>query len=469
MKREIAGLDRASAERILRRRAAMKLGFFPLLVTLAVGSAFAACGGSTTNGNSTPAQDGGTTTDEGGTGDDVAPDAGDEAAPPPLDHGMPSTTYPAFKADMPQLNKNGGNILTAPVVVPVTWDTDPNQAALDSFTAGIGASDYWKAVVSEYGVGAAIAGTPVHIPVTTASPLPTTLSTDDLDGLVDTGAGGGGTWTPPTAQTIYILYLHPSIAVTAGGSPACSSFGGYHSVSQQGNYIYAIALPCATGSGILPNLTVTGSHEIGEASTDPLPGGGYTGFDNNHISWTLFQHGQTENGDACEFYSDAEEKELAPFAFTVQRLWSNAAAAAGHNPCVPAAAGTYFGVTPTALETVAYAGRQGSTIMTKGINIAVGMTKTFPVGFFSDAASGAWSIRAAEGFTPGVGGPTTPHLSVSVDKTSGQNGEIAYVTVTVNKAGSTIGTRTYAKANYVTMLSSLGNSTHFMPILITNN
>ncbi len=445
----------------------MKLGLFPFLAAVTAACTFGACGGSTSDNS--PAPDAGVTTDAGI--DPGSPDAADEA-PPPLDHGKPSTTYPAFKPDMPAIGRNGGRILTAPVIVPVTWETDPNVARIDSFVDQIGTTDYWATVVKEYGVGVATVGGHVHIPVTAASPLPTTLSTDELEQIVDDGAGAGAAgWPAPTAQTIYLVFPHPSTAVTAttqsGPTPACSVFGGYHTVTQ-GNLIYALALPCSKNK-VLANLTATASHELGEAATDPEPSSGYMGLDSNHISWSMFLRGTTENGDACQYYSDAEYLEAAPFDFQVQRLWSNAAAAAGKNPCVPAAPGPYFGVTPTALEMVSYSGRQGA-IMTKGINIPVGATKTFPVGFFSEAAmSGPFSARVSEGFTPGVVGPSASHLSVSIDKTSGLNGEIAYVTVTVNKAGVTLDTRSYAKANYVTVLASLGGVTHYMPILITNN
>lgn len=456
----------------MRKARRMKLGFLPVLLSISVASAFAACGGSTSNSPAAPAADSGATDTDGGAGDDVAPDASDETAPP-LDHGAPSTTYPAFKADMPQLNKNTGNILTAPVLVPVTWETDPNVTQIESFTSQIGTTDYWKAIVSEYGTGNATMGTPVHIPVNAANPLPTTLGAQDLDSLVDSGAGSPTTsgWPAPTAQTIYVVFIHPSITVSDGGTSYCDAhIGGYHADSQGGGYPYAINFSCIKGNGALDDLTGTASHEIGEATTDPSPNNGYFGFDNAHVAWSMFQHNQVENGDACEFFSDSFYKEKAPFAFNVQRLWSNAAAAAGKNPCVPAIAGPYFGAAPTAPEMVSFAGRNGATFMAKGFNIPVGQTKTFPVGFFSEAAtSGAFSIRAAEGFTPGFGGPTTPRLTVSIDKTSGVNGEIAYVSVTVNTAGSTASGRTYAKANWITLLTSLGGATHFTPVLITNN
>ncbi len=450
----------------------MKLDLFPFLVAVTTACTFAACGGSTSDGTPTPANDAGTT-DDGGSGDDgSAPDASDDA-PPPVDHGKPSTTYPAYKADMPAIIRNGGSVLSAPVIVPVVWETDPNLAQIDSFIDQIGTTSYWHAVVSEYGVANATVGGHVHIPVNAGNPLPATITESALESLVDQSVGTTG-WPAATSQTIYIVFPHPSIAVTGrGGAAACTLHGGYHTVTRSRGVIYALALPCTTNSAnALVRVTATASHELGEAATDPSPVSGYFGFDNNHVAWSLFQRFQVENGDSCEFLKDAEYKEAAPFAFQVQRLWSNASAALGHNPCVPAgAAGPYFGVVPTALETVSTP-IGGRTVMTKGINIPVGQTKTFAVGFFSEAATAPFSVHVAEAFTPNVTGAMSPSLTLSIDKTTGQNGEIAYVTVTVNKAGLTItepSTQTFAKANYITLLSSLGNQTYFTPILITEN
>ena len=82
-----------------------------------------------------------------------------------------------------------------------------------------------------------------------------------------------------------------------------------------------------------------------------------------------------------------------------------------------------------------------------------------PIGFFSDADTGGpWSIRAAESNRV-FGAQKTSRLKVSVHKTSGQNGEKAYVTVTVSAQGKT-------KAELITIVSSNGTGTHYMPILI---
>ncbi len=462
----------------------MKSLLFPSLVLLAVALGFSACGSSTTNA-ATPTPDAGTGDDAGG--DDAA--TGDDAevdAPPPLDHGKPSTTYPAFKPDMPILQNNGGPVLTNPVIVTITWDTDPLQTQLETFGDTIGGSAYWTAVTKEYGVNAATSGPTKHVrvPVTAASPLPTTFDETTVEDFIGNHAGSASSgWPAATTQTIYVLYVHPGTTLTRQGQEICSrGVGGYHSsLNVNGIEVaYAILPRCNFHSNLLDTATSSASHELGEAVTDPHPRGlsTYTGFDTNHVSWFLFNDYQPENGDACEFYNDSFFKDPA-LGFLVQRQWSNAGSAGGHAPCAPARAGVYFNVTPTALEDVTAdlspAGR--GIVRTKGFRIKVGETKTFPVGLYSDAASGPWSIRVAEVFYSSLGLPRPPtnHLTVSIDKTSGVNGEIAYVTVTVNTAGQALlapgsvnGTTNYPKLNFVTVLSSLNNTTSYMPILIVN-
>ena len=445
----------------------MKSNVFPVLVVFATAFGFAACGGSTAGSPAAPSPDAGDTTADGGA---VVIDAAPEADPPPLDHGKPTTTYPAFKVDGAQLVDNSGDRLKTPTIVTVTWDTDPDQAKLEAFGDAIGGTDYWKAVTAEYGVAPAISGMTNHvrIPVTASSPLPVSLGQMDLDTLVATKAGTSMTsgWPAPTSNHVYIVYLHPNTILDfGGGASACTvGVGGYHdsTMVNGADISYAIVPRCSFHMlTAFDATTITASHELAEAATDPRPGNGIYGFDDNHFALEQWQRGNVEDGDACEFFKDSEYKETDPFPYFVQRQWSNVASAAGHDPCVPSV-GPYFNVTPLSLETVyADLSKNGGSAKaaSKGIPIKVGETKTFPVGFFSDApTNGPWTVRAVEQGNPAY--PVkTPHLKVSIDKTSGENGEIAYVTVTVNSAGAT-------KTEYISVVSTLNGITRYMPILI---
>ena len=448
----------------------MKFNVFPVMALL-VSSGLVACGGSTSDGGGGGNPGGNNQPDSGSN----PPPAGDDAgttptadAAPPVDHGSPSKTFPAFKPEVGQLVNNGGDVLKNPVIVTVTWPGDTAAPSFEEFGDKIGATDYWKQNVSEYGVGTASSGAANHVHIATAAPA--AMSDQDLDTFVATNAGSPATshWPAPTNQTIYILYLSPSTSLQFGGQDACAQgVGGYHqSTTVNGAEVaYAIVPRCTRGSTpVVDETTMSASHELGEAATDPHPGAkaGWVGFDDNHLAYEFFQQFQSENGDACEFYKEAFYKEQAPFAFAVQRQWSNASAAAGHHPCVPVPPGAYFNTTPLELEdiTIDLTAVQGpASQKTKGYHVKVGETKTFPIGFFSDADTGGpWSIRAVES-NPVFGAPKTSRLKVSVDKTSGQNGEKAFVTVTVTAAGKT-------KAELITIVSSNATGTHYMPVLI---
>ena len=80
---------------------------------------------------------------------DAAPDVAVEAGP----YGAPSSTYPAFTPWMGQLTKNGGPMMTAPVVVTVTWDVDTGRSTFESFGDEIGGSSYWSAAVANTASG----------------------------------------------------------------------------------------------------------------------------------------------------------------------------------------------------------------------------------------------------------------------------------------------------------------------------
>ncbi len=124
-----------------------------------------------------------------------------------------------------------------------------------------------------------------------------------------------GTVPQPDANTLYFVFLPTGVTVTQGGSASCQQFCGYHD-NISGNIFYAV-MPYPDCSGCLGNmaafdsLTVTVSHELCEAVTDPVPGQGW--YDDNN----------GEIGDICAWNT----KTLGHY--TVQQEWSNHA-----NACV---------------------------------------------------------------------------------------------------------------------------------------
>jgi len=385
------------------------------------------------------------------------------------DHGAPSDAFPAFTSDAPQIKNNGGSVLARPSLVTVTWSSDPNAQTFEDFGDALGGSSYWREATSEYGVGAAVSGPDLHVRMTDAPP--SAMTDDDLEQLIaarvkDAASSGWPAWDD---QKLYVLYVPEGIKVTskASGKDACDDAEGYHTEVQAGSkmVVYAIVNEnCKDdGQSAADYGTAVAAHEIGEASTNPHvnTAEAWDGFDDPHGGYELFQKHQSEDGDACEFFDDSTFTTTEPgFAFSVQRMWSNASAAAGHNPCVPLDGKAYFNVAPQDVETVSSLQPNHKNKDVDGYAVPVGKSKDIALGFFSDAASDAWTITATEG--DGMSTPSTKHLEVSLDKTTGQNGEKAWLTVHAKSAGAKRGT-------LVTIVSTLGDTKRFQPILIQTN
>ena len=324
-----------------------------------------------------------------------------------------SAGFPAFKPDIAVLKQNAANpVMRHARLVTITYPKDENREQLEAFSDGLGRSRFWKEAVSEYGVGPTVSDASLHVHLD-ASDLPRethgkVFDQDVVSFLVNHARSGSGGWPVADEETLYVIYVPKTVELTTGDGSvaACDSYMGYHYEDVQAgrHLIYTIVYE-GCGQGTLDETTDTASHEIAEAATDPWVSDDSTsalsGFDGDHLAWSLFNQKQEENGDACEFYDDANVTLGGDFPFRVQSLWSNRAALAGHNPCVPtgpesAASQPYYNVTPLHMPTisviVSQRGKKTSTIApvkTKGFRIDPRTHEvSFEVGFYSDKDTG---------------------------------------------------------------------------------
>jgi hypothetical protein len=386
--------------------------------------------------------------------------------PKPLDHGAVSTKYPAFTPAAGMITSSGGPVLKNPVIITVTWPGDAQASDFEAFGDVIGTGAYWKALTSEYGAAAAVSGAANHVRMT--DPPAAKYTDGQLGSFIATQlTTAPNPWpVPATGDPVYILYLPATTTILVQGASTCAdNIGGYHdSVMVNGKPVaYAIIPRC--GNASTEELTFYASHELVEATTDPYPYGNaaYRGFRDEDIAWEVFLSKQDEVGDACEFFKDSVlspgDSPTAPASYVVQRQWSNASGAAGHDPCVPEFKDeVYFNTVPLDTEDVTVIVDSQPTI-TKGYKIKAGTKRQIPLGFYSANATEPWTIKATNGSL--AGGNEGDDIKLELDVTSGQNGQKAYLTVTVNTASAT-------NTELITIVSTKGGTSHYMPFMIGN-
>ncbi len=391
----------------------------------------AGCGSSLT--------DGADASTDGAASTDAALDVA-ETFVAPVDTGVdtgPPAPFPAFHPVLPQVANRGGPVIAAPRIVPVFFSTGdagtyPFESDLRAFLAAYMASPEWIAQVGEYGVGAGTVAAPVH--TTGVGLSSTTVDTARLHAWTQTQLRNGafGTSTP---SDIVVLFLDGARQGAAGaGASLCHGIGGYHeSVTDESNQPVALAvIPDCNDN--LEVITHALSHELVEAVSDALPGRSPAynqpgTADAPDGAWAIAYDGG-ELGDMCEQRSDAAYFATS-LGHTIQRTWSNMAAVAMTDPCVPVPAGAvYFNSVPTLGEVIQILGADGvHTVGARGITIATGATADVPVRLFSSApTNGTWQILAHEVIRNGQ----DPALRFSWDHSSGRNGDTLTLTIGVH-------------------------------------
>jgi hypothetical protein len=366
----------------------------------------------------------------GGAGGSTPPagssDAGvDDAAP------FPIALHPAW----PQLVAQGGGVLTAPAVLTVTFTGDTLAPELASFGAQATDNAYWDTVRAGYCAagGSCVgrgAGTSVALgtsPAATYTDSTAGGSASTIQDLIETliesqslPALGG--------QTIPVFYFPSTTSISFNGQTSCDGFGGYHNAMRSQStgltFTYAVVVECAppTGLTLLQEATLAASHEIIESATDPVASSTVRGFylnvdDPAYLPWNAIRGG--EAADLCIDTLDVGQDRATESGFTVQRIWSNAAAAAGGDPCVPARATPYFNV---AVE---------SWLSTQ----AVGSTSSFEAVAFSNApVTGGWTLVGVDLNADSASG--SPYLTISIggaESAQVNNGDPVAVSVTLNQ------------------------------------
>jgi hypothetical protein len=366
------------------------------------------------------------------------PDAAvDTAAPATADSGILGDNCPAVDAGpfvegphgpLPTTVYSGGGILEAPQIITFTFPTTPGIPTLEAFGRTITTTQWFADVTKDFCINdggtcitAGAPGIPVEMTVAAApvyvdmmgqgtAPAGTGVDLDSFINQQVAAAVAAKTIPAPGPNSLYAFYFPPSSTISfgppsGGGGESCSAFGGYHSnityTDGTTQIAYAIMPNCPSGDPVadLNYVTLAASHEVIEATTDPIPGGGwyldqYFGGDAGptQAQYRNDPWAQADSfgevGDNCEsillstWWIDGGAPEGG--SFEVQRIWSPAAAALGHNPCIPVPAGeSYYNASTDKVLYVA----------------DVGTSFTVNVSPFSDIARAAWRLDAVD-WTP---------------------------------------------------------------------
>jgi hypothetical protein len=340
----------------------------------------------------------------------------------------------------PLVQNADGDVLTSATIVAIFFANDDPALlpTLKEVYSGIGTSSMWAAA-KEYGIGPATA---VNVVLTEDAPA-TVDDTSDAAGdntalenwlLAEISSNA---IPAPTAGTIYMLNYPASTTVTANGT-GCVDFDGYHTDLQNaaGTLIsYGVVPRCTDmGSTTLITFSSTVSHETIESATDPYPdyAPGWAEVDTPHIFFDLANDG-SEIADMCE--NDPEAYYAFPgYPFTVQRIWSNEAALAKHDPCVPEIPGAvFFNAVPELPDTGTFS-YEGNMAEVDSVHIPVGGTATVYLDLYSDGAIDDWDVQVMD-YNAFFGGGAAL-LTIPPTTLRGNNGSRLSIPVTVTTAGN---------------------------------
>ncbi len=361
-------------------------------------------------------------------------------------------TFPAPHAPMPLVAPQQGgaaNVIAHPQIVTITFDTDSANTALEAFADTMVGSEWWAATTREYCGGASgdcigplTVAAHVRLPTAPASLTPAQVEAYLYQLIAD------HTVPAPSASVLYTFFFPSSVKLGEPGFEGCSAFDGYHSLSgnlpadtvdagaldggPMPNVAYAVVARC---SGSIPEVTLAAAHEWIEATTDP---DGY-GFTVNDAAWGAFFY--PEVGDLCDF-----EPTTQVGKFTVQRGFSNLAAIAGKNPCVPSTPGElYFNAAPEKSR----------------LKVAVGQSVTINVMPFSEKGAGEFTLDVVD-VASLYGKPAVVRGTVEHDTV--KNG--LPVTVTLTLLSQPVPLPTGDRAAVVALRSTQGKVQHYWPILV---
>ena len=323
---------------------------------------------------------------------------------------------------LPVIDGHEKRVLPSAQIVTVTFPGYAHTAEVEAFGDFIGGSAWLKTVGAEYGVGPATHKQKLVWP----SASPDRYTDQDLRKMLTT-AISDGTLPAPTAgaNALAILVYVPATSIldatAAGGGVIClqGSFhtagglftAGYHEsfLAPDGTRVpYAVIGDCTSE---LDEITEAATRELIGMITNPyeVDNTGYL-FETVPTDPWLFN---LDNGEVGYFCS-GEQTHADEGGFTLHRSWSNAAAKAGQEPCVPVPADDVYTNVSADPETL--------------VSAAPGTTLSFQLTGWSTAPTAEWGLLLSR---PDGVDYTVARIAAKLSAGSINNGKIVTLTMTV--------------------------------------
>jgi hypothetical protein len=245
-----------------------------------------------------------------------------------------------------------------------------------------------------------------------------------------------GTLPSPGPDTIYMLYVRDADTHVTGayGIQSCVEYYGYH---YEAGFVYALVASCAP-AGLYDELEqteITAAHELAEAVTDPYP-----------YSLPAYQLNGVftfagELGDLCQGRNDRAG------GFAYQRIWSNRAAAAGGDPCVPPnPAEPYFRVEISPQVTKMAIGETRELTFTAWSTAPIGELEV--VVYYNGGTFTPWILNPYTGGIPTLAFGVPITLPDAPVMTNGVSGHLTFTLPATARPGEEAALSVFARSSY---------------------
>jgi hypothetical protein len=326
-------------------------------------------------------------------------------------------------APFPQVPANSGKVLNPMQLVTIVALNDEYASQLFAFGDELIAGAWWAAVSADYRLG-----TPVSNLHLTGPAIAGSIDLASMESYITQVIASG---PQPNGNTLYLLYLPDGVQVTDAPG-ACGAHSPYpDSATTLGDgwaWVERGNPDCPTPvESTIQYLTRVASHEILEGATDPTTRS-YTLDPNGPPAqpwtatvWDEMEPGPIEVGDLCNYTRITESD-----GYQYQRIYSNSAAAAGGDPCLPQGAAPYFNVSTSYDWYTIPAGSSGSipivgwTTGTRGpwllYGYVVGGDSAFAVSLATSL--GTINLEAGCPTAPGMNAATAGSIQVTSPSTA---------------------------------------------------